>query len=194
MVKLAVREMTGIDTDKRQRVFIGIPLDEPVQNAIEELLAPWRRQYRGLRWVPAANRHLTLAFLGDISGAEVDQLQAVFEKAYPGEARFCYRFSALRRFPNARSRIVALTGEPVRPLHSLVTITRGMLRELALPCERQRFRPHVTLARKRAAELAGCCIDETVAIGMDVSRIALYRSTLTRGGAVYTVLRTALLR
>lgn len=185
--------MTGAIGKKVERVFIGIPLDKQAHDAVEVQFAPWQSRYPGIRWVPALNRHLTLAFLGDIPIADVNLLRAEFGEAYRAEKRFSYRFSALRRFPNAGGRIIALTGDVSPPLANLFETTLAMLRRHSLPYDKKRFKPHVTLARIKDPALAGRWPNEDIDIQLKVSRIMLYRSTLSASGSVYTALQTSTL-
>jgi len=183
--------MTYDSTKKGQRIFIGIPIDKPGQRAIDELLDSLKSRNRNLRWVPAGNRHLTLAFLGDIPLSDVEILRREFARTYQQFKPFHYGFSALERFPNARGRIIALTGETSEPLHCLAMATRDMLRECGLGFERKKFRPHVTLARVRNPKRPLTSIDRPVRVDMQVSRVVMYRSTLTESGSIYNVLQEA---
>jgi 2'-5' RNA ligase len=181
-------------TDDIQRIFIGVPLDKAAQATIDSLLDPLMAKGRDLRLVAAENRHLTLAFLGDIPGSDAGLLASVFDDAYRPASPFRYQFSALRRFPNARGRIVALTGAASGPLQGLFELTRGMLEALGLPYDKKKFRPHVTLARLRNPRQAGFALNEEAIVGLGVTRVALYRSTLTGAGSIYQILRSASLR
>ncbi len=186
--------MTYISTETRQRIFIGIPLGDRTQKAIEQLLEPMQPCSRNLRWVPAVNRHLTLAFLGDISLDELENVQQGFAETYHEHDQFQYELTALERFPNTRGRIIALTGEAGEPLDNLAMATRDMLSECRLGFERKKFRPHITLARVRNPKHPVMRFDRRVNIGMSINRVALYRSTLTDSGSIYSVLRKAELR
>jgi len=181
--------MIYVSKEKKQRIFIGIPIDKPGQRAIEKLLDPIKRHSRNLRWVPTGNRHLTLAFLGDMPGSDIYMLLGNLASAYQQYKPFDYCLSALERFPNARGRIIALTGEASAPLHSLVMTTRDMLRECGLGYERNKFRPHVTLARIRNPKHPLTRIDRQARVDIKMDRIVLYRSTLTNTGSVYSVLQ-----
>jgi 2'-5' RNA ligase len=180
-------------TDGPQRIFIGVPLDNDAQVAVDSLLGPLSAQGQNLRLVPAEKRHLTLAFLGNIPGSDAELLAAYFDEAYRLAGRFQYQFSALQRFPNARGRVVALTGAPSETLHHLFELTTDMLKSLALSYDTKKFRPHVTLARLRNPRLTGFAINEKVNVGLDVSRVVLYRSTLTNTGSMYQFLCTKIL-
>lgn len=183
--------MIYVSKEKRQRIFVGIPIGAPGQRAIEQLLDPLKPHSRNLRWVPANNRHLTLAFLGDIPASEFEPLLLRFNSAYQQYTPFRYCLSALERFPNTRGRIIALTGEASEPLHSIAMATRDMLQDCGLEFERKKFRPHVTLARIRNPKHPFNSIDRKVQVDIDVERIVVYRSTLTNTGSIYTVLQEA---
>jgi 2'-5' RNA ligase len=177
--------------DNKQRIFIGIPIGKSAQRAIDQLLVPLKPHSRSLRWVPAGNRHLTLAFLGDISLSNAELLRGNFTETYRRYIRFHYGLSALERFPNARGMIIALTGEASEPLHSLAMTTRDMVRMCGLDFERKKFRPHVTLARIRNPKHPLAGLDRQVQVDTDVNRVVLYRSTLTESGSIYTELTAA---
>jgi 2'-5' RNA ligase len=193
-VEYGMGNMTYVSQQTSQRIFIGIPVGSVAQQAIERLLETMQACTRNLRWVPAQNRHLTLAFLGDISMQELQSVQHGFATAYRQQAKFQYQLSALHRFPNSSGRVIALAGEASEPLHGLVSATRELLQECGLGFERKKFRPHITLARVRNPNHPLMKIDQRVSIGMDVKRVVLYRSTLTESGSVYSVLGNADLR
>lgn len=183
--------MAYSNSETSHRIFIGIPVDKCVQQAIERLLEAMQIRSRSLRWVPAKNLHMTLAFLGEIRPNEQKTVQQGFAAAYAGNRQFQYQLSALRRFPNSRGRIIALTGEASESLQGLATVTRDMLGERGLGFERKTFRPHITLARIRNPRQPIMKIDQQVDIRMEIRRVALYRSTLTESGSFYTVLENA---
>ena len=64
------------------RIFIGIPCDKQAQRQINELLRQKRKSTLDIRWVPENNRHLTLAFLGNLPRPSVDNLLGLFDETY----------------------------------------------------------------------------------------------------------------
>lgn len=183
--------MAYSNSETRHRIFIGIPIGDRVQQAIERLLETTKMHTWNLRWVPAKNRHMTLAFLGDIRPNELETVQQGFVAAYAGNRQLQYQLSALRRFPNSRGRIITLTGEASEPLLGLATTTRDLLGTCGVGFERKTFRPHITLARIRNSRHPVMKIDQQVDVSMDIRRVALYRSKLTETGSFYTVLENA---
>ena len=171
-----------------QRVFIGIPVDAWSQQQINKLLEPVKNSRHDLRWVPENNRHMTLAFLGDIETSVVENLVRLFDEVYRREACFKYRLAMLTRFPNSSGRIIALTGEPTDPLDHLYQITLDFLSGNKVEFDRKRFRPHVTLGRIKKAKQVKTNFDKQIGITLDINRVRFYRSTLSQGGSVYQVM------
>lgn len=176
-----------------QRVFIGIPIDKQSQQQINELLKPIIDSRRDIRWVVESNRHLTLAFLGNRTHSEVDELLRLFDETYQQKTHFQLRLSALTRFPDPRGRIIALTSEPSGPLDHLFQITLKLFQRNKLEFNRKKFRPHITLGRIRRPKHVKTTFDRQTNINLDIIKITLYQSTLTDSGSIYTALKETLL-
>jgi 2'-5' RNA ligase len=178
-----------------QRVFIGIPVDIQAQQHINNLLRPLKGSRGDIRWVPEINRHITLAFLGNVPVAEVDILMGLFDETYRQEKHFRYRLSMLTRFPESTSRIIALTGEPDRPLDNLFQITLKVLPGNGQRTEPRAFRPHLTLGRLKRAKQVKTTFDQQTDIHVAIGKVVLYQSTLTESGPIYSALKeTQLIR
>jgi 2'-5' RNA ligase len=172
-----------------QRVFIGIPVDIQAQQNINGLLRPLKESRGDIRWVPEINRHMTLAFLGDIQVTDVGILMGLFDETYQQEKHFRYTFSMLTRFPGSTGRIIALTGDPDRSLDNLFQNTLRFLQSNKQSMDRREFRSHVTLGRLKRAKQVKTNFDQQTNIHLEIRRIVLYQSTLTDSGPIYSVLK-----
>jgi 2'-5' RNA ligase len=173
------------------RAFVGIPLAEPVADALEAAQA-------GLpagRPVPYDNFHVTLAFLGEQPRTVLEDVHDALDGVrVPG---FSLRVDGLGMFGGARPRVLfaEVTAEP-----GLAQLRRKVLRavhEAGIALPRARFHPHVTLARfgdglrgEEAAEMQGFLARRMgVRAGpFAVERFVLYRSHLGRAGPIYEAL------
>jgi 2'-5' RNA ligase len=166
------------------RCFVGVPV-EPLLGV--ELLSLRDDMLAGLgggcpRAVPAANFHLTLAFLGEQPDDSVTLLDALL-------AELAGRHHAL--VPDNRARLLAAHG-PGTP--ALLSLAEDLQQRLAdtLPGyqpERRTFRPHVTLARLDLPVVPAPL--RVVALPLRVEALVLYRSDQVNGKTVYRLLRQA---
>jgi len=145
-------------------------------------LEPFRR-------VRPEGLHATLAFLGEVDGALLTRLTSAIDQAASRMAPFALAFDrvgALGR--GAATRVWVLRGESETYEHAAGRIRR--LLGFALPEERRRPVPHVTLARSRdPIRVQGHPVSPP--IGLKVRDITLFESFLEPGGARYEVRHVA---
>lgn len=170
------------------RAFVGIPLPDEVADA----LAAAQAGMPSGREVPSENFHVTLAFLGD-------QPEPVVEEAYHALAAvrapsFSLGVEGLGMFGGARPRVLFAQVAPDPGLSRLHRKVLRAVHDAGIALARQRFHPHVTLARfgdalrgEDAAEMqafvarrVGLCAGPFA-----VDHFVLYRSHLGRSGAIY---------
>jgi RNA 2',3'-cyclic 3'-phosphodiesterase len=178
------------------RAFVGIPLPREVADALEAAQA-------GIpagRVVPHENFHVTLAFLGEQPRPVLEDVHDALEGVrVPG---FSLRIEGLGMFGGPRPRLLfaEVAAEP-----GLAQLRRKVLRavhEAGIELGRERFRPHVTLARFGARFDDGGLHGEDAAelqafvarrVGLRagpfaVASFVLYRSHLGRAGPIYEAL------
>ncbi|MEX2523495.1 MAG: RNA 2',3'-cyclic phosphodiesterase [Gammaproteobacteria bacterium] len=125
------------------RLFFALWPDDVARKQFEAVGAVLPKE-RGRRVSPA-NLHLTLAFLGNVSEDDVDELKAGMD-AVQGEA-LTLVFDRAGWF--RRAQVIWLAPSEVPdPLPRLVRGINGMARSRGLQVDDKPFRPHLTLARK----------------------------------------------
>lgn len=168
------------------RAFVAIALPEAVRDALvavqEDLPPPWCP-------VDEAQMHLTLAFLGDLPRPDLEEVALALDGVHaPG---FDLRLTGVGVFGGAEPRVLWAGLAACPPLMALQARVAQAVRETGLALRRRRYTPHVTLARARpqpAGPETGRWIARHVALdgpGWTVTRFGLWRSTLTRHGAVH---------
>ena len=173
------------------RAFVAIDLPDTVRGEIAALQAGLRPG----RKVPEENLHLTLAFLDDQPEAV---LRALHERlAEVVVAPFELRLGGLEMFGGKRPRVLYLKADADPVLLDLHRQVRQCARDVGIDLPRERFRPHVTLARFRRDMLEEqmaqvgtfMAAQGTVALPpFDVAQFCLFASTLHPDGAVHEVL------
>jgi 2'-5' RNA ligase len=173
------------------RAFLAIDLPDQTCDALEAL----QRRLNIGRHTLRENLHLTVAFLGeqqDAVMADVDDALLALEVP-----RFALSVSGLGTLGAPEPQILFAGVAPCEGLEALHRKVRSSLRGVGLTLPRERFRPHVTLARF-AHGLTGPEIERLAAyLGRNaafslepfvVTALSLYRSTLRPSGPVHDLL------
>lgn len=174
-----------------RRLFVAVEVPASAQDALDVVHARWLGEIPGARWVPRANRHLTVRFLGATPEELLDHVADAVRAAAEDVPPFRVAFDACGRFP--------LRGKPARVLWAGIDDPAGGLVALAgslagrLPAsfapEDRPFTAHVTLARmKTAAAVPGWTGTEPEPVGWWVDALTLVESHLGRPGARYQIL------
>jgi 2'-5' RNA ligase len=162
------------------RLFVAVRPPPEVLAGIADLPMPVEP---GVRWVPAAQWHVTVRFLGE---ADLDEVVAALDAAAP----------ALLDRPPVTAAVgpaVARLGRqviclPVAGLDGLAAAVAEATAELGEPVDPRPFRGHLTLARLRgrgACRLAG----HPFSARFVAAELELVRSVLGRSGAEHRVVR-----
>jgi 2'-5' RNA ligase len=181
-------------TDKKIRLFLAANLGLATTRKIADALGKMRAvaERRGLRvgWVPPANLHVTLKFLGwsmtDVVEAVRDRVTAVAE----GQTAFEVTARGAGGFPTDASARVLWVGVH-DPSDGLGRLARGLEQAMAglgFAPENRPFHPHVTVGRVKE----GRGTDEVLApwhkteFGTSwVREIVLYESIMKSSGSEY---------
>jgi 2'-5' RNA ligase len=171
------------------RAFVGIPLDGPEADHLLDV----QDRLAVVTPVPAANLHVTLAFLDD---QPIDQLEMLHEELEMIRASaFEMTMKGIDLFGTAKSRCLALLVAPDPALMDLQADVARAARRAGMKIEKRRFRPHVTLSRFRDGQHTPEKIQGAISRGthydmwpVSVTEFALYRSHLSSEGAQYEVL------
>ena len=173
------------------RLFVAIGLPAVVRAALSRL----QSDLRVGRLVEPETLHLTLAFLDD---QDLPTAEAVNEMLCDLTApAFDLRIAGLDVFDRAKPRLVFAATDRPEALVSLRKKVRVAVRDAGVNLPRDRFRPHVTLARLNRAlpqfelDKLGGFLEVHGDFSLDpfrIDRFGLYRSTLGPDGPDYDLL------
>lgn len=132
------------------RLFIAINFPDAMRQRLWHDTAPLRDGGYPVKWVEAANIHLTLKFLGDVDGARVDAISGTLATAVEDTKVFRLPIGGFGAFPSLRRPKVLWVGCENLPVLELLAdaVERGMS-TLGFEPEGRAFRPHVTIGRSR---------------------------------------------
>jgi len=185
------------------RSFVAIELPRNVKKGLEQIECTVRQGvHTGIKWVNPEGIHITLKFLGNISGVQIMEIERALEETAWEISSFHLEIAGLGAFPNLNQpRIVwvAINGE-VAKLCMLQQKIDSILVGNGFSSERRPFVPHLTLARlkdsisaveKREIGMYIRTLNIETGYSFDAKTISLMRSQLTPAGAIYTCLFTA---
>jgi 2'-5' RNA ligase len=134
------------------RLFVAIALPPGAASELDEVVAPLRADWPGLRWTGLDAWHLTLAFLGEVDETLIPELSTRLQRGAGRHSRLTLSLAGAGAFPDAaRARVVwsGVHAEGLVPLAG--TVAAGARRAgVGLTTRERRYRPHLTLARCRA--------------------------------------------
>ena len=162
------------------RIFIALQPTPAFRDALASVQDRLRAAGVSGRYLPPANLHLTLAFIGmwpeDITGL-----------LPPVQQPFPVTLSHLGIFPKAN--VLWAGVKPSEALDSAARHVRQALSEAGIPFDKQAFNPHITLMRKPSVPehviLSEIKVPRATMIVQD---ICLYRSDHGENGMEYTVI------
>lgn len=163
------------------RAFIALELPDEMVDALADAARLLADAAPG-RYLPRANYHMTLAFLGEIGEDEARRAINALDGVCAGRPAPLLAFDSLGTFGKGRN-VTLWAGVRATPeMMELAANIRRALDGLGVDYDRKPFRPHVTLARKvrlgATAPFPAC--DPAPA-----PRVTLFRSFLDPSGATY---------
>ena len=164
------------------RVFFALWPDAVVRAALAALARDCIRRTGG-RAPDAANLHLTLAFIGEVSADRMTMLRNIGRSAAAAAPPFTLTLDRLGAFPRQEIAWVG-SSETDGPIQALAAEIAKRAAAEGFELERRPFHPHVTLAR-RAGTLASIGGGAWAPIVWNVSRLTLAASTHVQGALRY---------
>jgi len=182
------------------RLFIGVELNDQVREAAAQIGESLKRELGNrvdARWIPAANLHITLWFIGEVEDHRSEDLLRILNRPFD-EPAFDIDVSGLGMFPpSGAPRVIWLGvrsgGEYLARLHSELA---ARIVPFGFEPERRPYSAHLTIARvKDVSRAIGYpAIRETArtapaAAGRcHVTNITVFRSRLSPKGPRYEAL------
>jgi 2'-5' RNA ligase len=166
------------------RLFAALSLPDEVAQSLQ----PLQSGVPGARWQTRDQLHLTLRFIGEVDGRDAN---AIHDALATIEApAFSLALHGVGEFGGKRPHAL---WAGVRPNDALMHLQRKIetaLQRVGQPADRQRYTPHVTLARLRGTQ-PGHVMDYLTDHALYSSdpfptgAFILYSSVLTSDGSVY---------
>ena len=182
------------------RSFIAIELPAEVRAelaSIEEKLKVRRHPF--VKWADPESIHLTLKFLGSVSGETIPEIVEAMSLVAQPVSPFTLQIGGTGAFPNwQRPQVVWVgVGGEMGRLTTLQRELESALSPLGFPPESRPFSPHLTLGRlrervtpedRRRFGLWAQSVKFEASLSFEVNAVRLMKSQLTSSGPIYSEL------
>ena len=197
-----LRDDLGPREPKGVRAFVAIRMNEQVEDSVAKTIDELKHPNDGVRWVPRANLHITLKFLGPaVDSHRLQRLTAGLHQLATRTAPFEVAANGIGGFPDLehpRAIWVGLHSVQSGALAALAARLETVAAEFGFEREKRRWSGHLTIGRVRDEPINGKTHDAFRAVqgrefGVSkIESITLYRSHLGPAAASYEALATFL--
>ena len=182
------------------RAFVAVLLGDQVTKAVAAQINRLRPLTKAVTWVPPANLHVTLRFLGDQTDKQLLDVMAALKEAAEGVSAFSMKLRGLGAFPgleHPRTIWVGVGDGSAEVKHLQLRVAEALERHGSPVEPGPPWQAHVTIGRiptqrrwrrEGLAEMrSGLIRSSATTFGKtSVTSIELMRSDLSAGGARYT--------
>ncbi len=185
-----------------KRVFLAIDLPEEMRNKVADLSVRLQKaaHFTPLRanWVPPANFHITLHFLGPVPRDRIERICDGLGNATSLTSSLRLSLARIGYFPDEKAPKVlwAGLGGEFRTLLGLRNDLGRLVESCGVSLQHQNFHGHVTLARFKSLRGTGAFVKTATSYGawkggeFDVEGVTLFESVFTsEDGVQYLPLR-----
>jgi len=187
------------------RTFIAIGLPQEIKDALACLQNKLKQSGADIRWVEPQNIHLTLKFLGERDDKKLEKIKQILEEVAKNISPFRIRLFSLGAFPKINFPKVIWVGID-KGDNETIEIAKELeerIAQLGIPKEDRPFSSHITIGRMKSPlnrerliqnlqELENSLGEQN--LEFVVTKITLFKSTLTPKGPIYEVLKETSLK
>lgn len=182
------------------RVFVAIELPPEIKDYLAKVQVKLKTANADVKWVNPQNIHLTLKFLGEIDEKQLMEISRILEDTARDRSQFHIRLASFGAFPNIKSCRVIWVGIDKGDAETK-EIAKDLEREIekiGIPKEERAFSSHITIGRMRSSLNRQKLTQALEKLASDsegfpaespVTKITLYKSTLTPQGPIYKILK-----
>jgi len=178
------------------RAFVAIELSEETRSLLARVQDHLKHSGADVKWVEENNIHLTLKFLGEIDEKKLRRIKDILEETGKSSKPFEISLKDIGAFPDIDFPKVIWAGLD-KGAEESAEIAKRIDRELSgigFKPETRPFTAHLTIGRVRSSKnkmalkekLTTCDLKLTAYSLQLIASIALFQSTLTQKGPVYT--------
>lgn len=187
------------------RTFIAIELPQEIKDSLSKIQEQLKQSGADVKWVLPQNIHLTLKFLGEIDDIKLSKISEILEGTAKDKNPFQVRISSLGAFPKLNFPRVIWIGidKGDAETREIAGRLEEKIAKIGIPREDRPFSSHITIGRTRSTLNRDKLVGDLGTLASNfggnnleflVTKITLFKSTLTPKGPVYEILKEANLK
>lgn len=184
-----VRPPSEASTTKRLFTAIPISISSSLESALKRVRIGAQKREMEVNWVPPANFHVTLNFLGATDVALLEKLSDAVASVASRTAALETSLRGMGGFPDERhARVLWVGVRKSRRLGEVQESLRESMLAAGFPLEDREYVPHLTIGRMRKSRAIADLISPYVRTSFDevaIDRIILYESVIHGSSPVY---------
>lgn len=174
------------------RLFLAAEIPPNWQSELDLIKIRVEKRFPSARWVPAANMHITLKFLGNCEDDMPDKITSCLMNVLSEVEPFHFKLGELGGFPLLQKARIFWMGavEGKELMAAVASRLEKALVPLGFEKEKRSFHSHVTLARLKQPQdfrevAASQNLEHFSKSIIKMNHVTLFKSTLTPSGAIY---------
>lgn len=186
------------------RTFIAIELPKEIKDYLGKLEEKLKTTQADVKWVKPENIHLTLKFLGEIDDKKLEKINLILDDVAREKSPYKIQITSIGAFPKLDFLRVIWAGVDRGDAETkeIAKTLEEKIQKIGIPKEERAFSSHITIGRTRSTKNREKLVQELKNIAdcsrenleFSVTKIILYKSTLTPQGPIYEVLKEANLK
>lgn len=170
------------------RAFLALRIPDDIKAYLQGIIITMAKRIDGVKWVSENGQHVTLKFFGEIEEEQALKSREALAGIEKRHGPVSTALGQVEAFPNrkkARVVIVSLK-KGIDNTRMIFNDIEDKLSMLGVEKENREFIPHITLGRRKVpAPLLEQQMAALEPKAFVLDTLILYRSTLTREGAIY---------
>jgi RNA 2',3'-cyclic 3'-phosphodiesterase len=182
------------------RTFIAIELPQGIKDHLNKIQEQLKLTGADVKWVEPKNIHLTLKFLGEINEQTLEKLSQILDACVKGKTPFQVSIASFGAFPKLNYPRIIWAGidKGDKEIAEIVKVLEEKVQKIGIPKEKRAFSSHITLGRLRSSRDKDNLAEQLKKLTensdlprleFSLSKITLFKSTLTASGPIYEALK-----
>lgn len=140
------------------RVFFAIDFSDDIKNQLAAYIDSLKKNSKSkhtIRWTKPENLHITLQFLAEVEGEDIDDMIEKVKTELTSVAQpFQINLRSIHLFPDPhRPRVIVVDVVPTEPLTSLSALIGKGIKNTGYEIESRPFRAHMTIGRIKTGQI-----------------------------------------